>query len=53
MDYGSSAASAVKHVDATLLACKNKDTQRKSWGLPNGRQGGVLKANSVLTGHRL
>ena len=46
------AASGVKLVDATLLACDNKGTQRKSWGLLNGRQGEVLQENLGLTCHK-
>ena len=50
MDYGLCFTSTVKPVDATLLACDNKDTQRKFGNLLNGRQGGVVQANrSLLT----
>ena len=46
------AVSAVKLVDATLLACDNKGPQKKSGSLLNDQLGGVLQASSALTRHK-
>ena len=42
------AASTVNLVDATLIACDNEETRRKSWSVLNGRQGGSLSSKLGL-----
>ena len=53
MDYGSCAASAVKHVDVTLLACGLQKHKISLGACLIAGMGRGIQENSVLTGHEV